>query len=131
MNSTRQPIAPLVPRQIKLWNSFSVILFLTVIYQLDGHCRRLLWVGRKRTQATLNRGLDALGSGVVGGLQFVCSDMWQPYLKVLARRAGPALPILDRFHITLHLHQAVDEVRRAESHRLKGQPLAQRLKKRR
>ena len=131
MNSTRQPIAPLVPRQIKLWNSFSVILFLTVIYQLDGHCRRLLWVGRKRTQATLNRGLDALGSGVVGGLQFVCSDMWQPYLKVLARRAGPALPILDRFHITLHLHQAVDEVRRAESRRLKGQPLAQRLKKRR
>jgi transposase len=43
--------------------------FLTVIYQIDGHCRRLLWVGRKRTQATLLRGLDALGSEVVGGLQ--------------------------------------------------------------
>jgi transposase len=24
--------------------------FLTVIYQIDGHCRRLLWVGKRRTQ---------------------------------------------------------------------------------
>ena len=103
--------------------------FLTVIYQIDGHCRRLLWVGRKRTQATLNRGLDALGGEVVGGLRYVCSDMWKPYLKVLARRAAQALHILDRFHITMHLNQAVDEVRRAESTRLKGQPLARRLKK--
>jgi transposase len=103
--------------------------FLTVIYQIDGHCRRLLWVGRKRTQATLNRGLDALGGEVVGGLKYVCSDLWKPYLKVLARRAAQAVHILDRFHITMHLNQAVDEVRRAESTRLKGQPLARRLKK--
>ena len=103
--------------------------FLTVIYQIDGRCRRLLWVGRKRTQATLNRGLDALGNEVVSGLKYVCSDMWKPYLKVLARRAGQARHILDRFHITMHLNQAVDEVRRAESTRLKGQPLARRLKK--
>ena len=103
--------------------------FLTVIYQLDGSCRRLLWVGRKRTQATLNRGLDALGAEVVSGLKFVCSDMWKPYLNVLARRVGQALHVLDRFHIVMHLNQAVDQVRRAESTRLKGQPLAARLKK--
>ena len=103
--------------------------FLTVIYQIDGHCRRLLWVGRKRTQATLRRGLEALGSEVVSGLQYVCSDMWKPYLKVLAQRVGQALHILDRFHITMHLNQAVDHVRRAESTRLKGRPLAERLKK--
>ena len=35
--------------------------FLTVIYQIDSHCRRLLWVGKRRTQATLRRGLAALG----------------------------------------------------------------------
>ena len=103
--------------------------FLTVIYQIDGHCRRLLWVGRKRTQATLHLGLDALGREVVSGLKYVCSDMWQPYVKVLAQRAGQALHILDRFHIAMHLNQAVDQVRRAESTRLKGQPLAHRLKK--
>src|SRR5450759_4619693 len=54
--------------------------FLTVIYQIDAHCRRLLWVGKRRSQATLRRGLKALGPEVVKGLRFVCSDMWKPYL---------------------------------------------------
>ena len=102
--------------------------FLTVIYQIDRHCRRLLWVGPKRTQATLRRGLAALGPQVVGGLRFVCTDMWRPYLNVIAAKAGQALHVLDRFHITSHLNQAVDQVRRAESGRLRGRPLAERLK---
>ena len=104
--------------------------FLTVIYQIDGHCRRLLWVGPKRTQATLRRGLAALGPQVVAGLRFVCSDMWRPYLNVIAAKAAHALHVLDRFHITSHLNQALDQVRRAESGRLRaaGQPQAERLK---
>jgi transposase len=103
--------------------------FLTVVYQIDRHCRRLLWVGRRRTQATLRHGLAALGPAVVSGLRFVCSDMWQPYLAVIAQQAGQALHVLDRFHITQHLNQAVDKVRRAESTRLHGKPLAAKLKK--
>jgi transposase len=104
--------------------------FLTVIYQIDGHCRRLLWVGQRRTEATLRRGLKALGPEVVKGLRFVCSDMWKPYLSALATEAGQALHVLDRFHITLHLNQAVDQVRRAESARLRAasQAAAQQLK---
>lgn len=103
--------------------------FLTVIYQIDAHCRRLLWVGRRRTQATLRRGLAALGPGVVQSLKFVCSDMWQPYLSVMAAKASQALHVLDRFHITAHLNQALDQVRRAESGRLRGRPLAKRLQR--
>jgi transposase len=103
--------------------------FLTVIYQIDRHCRRLLWVGRRRTQTTLRRGLAALGTEVVSGLRFVCSDMWQPYLKVIAAKASQAIHVLDRFHIAMHLNQALDQVRRAESGRLRGRPLAKRLKK--
>jgi transposase len=104
--------------------------FLTVIYQIDAHCRRLLWVGRRRSQATLQRGLKALGAEVVEGLRFVCSDMWRPYLQVIAAQVGHALHVLDRFHITSHLNQAVDQVRRAESTRLraKGNEAAHRLK---
>jgi transposase len=94
--------------------------FLTVIYQIDGHCRRLLWVGKRRTEKTLRRGLAALGGEVVGGLRFVCSDMWRPYRNVIAARVGHALHVLDRFHITMHLNQAVDQVRRAESGRLRA-----------
>jgi transposase len=103
--------------------------FLTVIYQIDQHCRRLLWVGRRRTQTTLLLGLKALGPEVVGGLRYVCSDMWQPYLSVIAKQAGQALHILDRFHIVQHLNKAVDEVRRTESIRLRGKPIAAKLKK--
>jgi transposase len=99
--------------------------FLTVIYQIDGHCRRLLWVGPRRTQATLRRGLAVLGDEVVSGLRFVCSDMWRPYLNVIAAKAGHALHVLDRFHITMHLNQAVDQVRRAESGRLRASASAQ------
>jgi len=104
--------------------------FLTVIYQIDLHCRRLLWVGRRRTQATLRRGLGALGTEVVQGLRFVCSDMWRPYLGVIAAQASQALHVLDRFHITSHLNQALDEVRRAESGQLRaaGRAGAERLK---
>jgi len=103
--------------------------FLTVIYQIDAQCRRLLWVGRRRTQATLRRGLQTLGPQVVQGIRYVCSDMWKPYLQVIAAEVGQALHVLDRFHITSHLNAAVDQVRRGESHRLRsrsqpgGQPL--------
>jgi transposase len=104
--------------------------FLTVIYQLDAGSRRLLWVGKRRSQATLRRGLKTLGPEVVSGLKFVCSDMWKPYLRVIATQAAHALHVLDRFHITSHLNQAVDQVRRAESTRLRSQSkdAAQRLK---
>ena len=103
--------------------------FLTVIYQIDRHCRRLLWVGTRRTQATLRRGLAALGPAVIAGLRFVCSDMWKPYLQVIAAQVSHALHVLDRFHITMHLNQAVDQVRRGERTRLGETPLAARLKK--
>ena len=101
-----------------------------MIYQIDASCRRLLWVGQRRSEKTLRRGLKELGPEVVQGLRFVCSDMWKPYLKVLAAQAGQALQVLDRFHITRHMNQAVDQVRRAESTRLRtqSQQQAQRLK---
>jgi len=93
--------------------------FLSVIYQIDSHCRRLLWSGATDAGHAAAR-LQALGPEVVKGLRFVCSDMWQPYLKVMAAEASQALHVLDRFHITMHLNQAVDQVRRAESTRLRS-----------
>ena len=104
--------------------------FLTVIYQIDAGCRRLLWVGKRRTEKTLRQGMKELGAGFVHGLRFVCSDMWKPYLNVLAEEAGQAPHVLDRFDITMHLNKAVDEVRRAETSRMRAhsRQQAQRLK---
>lgn len=89
--------------------------FITVIYQIDAHCRRLLWVGRKRTQATLRRGLQALGAPILGGIRYVCSDLWKAYLKVVAKKLPLAVHLLDRFHVVQHLNEAVDDLRRRET----------------
>ena len=45
--------------------------------------------------------------------------MWKPYLKVVAKKAGHALRVLDRFHIVLNMNTAIDTVRRAEVRELK------------
>lgn len=45
--------------------------------------------------------------------------MWKPYLKVIAKKAGQALHILDRFPIMTHLSKAIDEVRASEAKELK------------
>lgn len=102
--------------------------FLTVIYQIDKECRRLLWVGKRRTRATLREGFESLGKPVMEGLKYVCSDMWKPYLAEIRLNAGQSLNILDRYHITMHLNKALDEVRRAESHQLRGKPLGEKIK---
>ena len=92
--------------------------YLTLVYQIDGHCKRLLWVGRERKAATLESFFDWFGAARSAALYFVCSDMWKPYLKVVAERAQQAVQVLDRFHIMSHFSQAIDEVRAAEARKL-------------
>jgi transposase len=92
--------------------------YLTVVYQIDAYCRRLLWIGRDRKVETLEAFFDFFGKRA-GRLHFVCSDMWKPYLDVLARRAQEALHVLDRYHIVAKLNKALDEVRADEARRMK------------
>jgi transposase len=92
--------------------------YLTVVYQINAGCRRLLWVGQDRTTKTLLRFFKMLGRERTAALEFVCSDMWQPYLKVIAKKAGQAIHILDRFHIVAKLNKALDEIRAAEAKQL-------------
>jgi transposase len=49
---------------------------------------------------------------------FVCSDMWEPYRKVIREKCSNALHILDRFHIVAKMNKALDEVRADESRRM-------------
>lgn len=91
--------------------------YLTLVYQIDAGCRRLLWIGRERTAACLDRFFDWLGDDV-RTLRFVASDMWPAYLDVVRRRAGDAIHVLDRFHIMKKMNEAIDQVRRDEAKRL-------------
>lgn len=92
--------------------------FMTLVYQIDNHCKRLLWCGEKRTLKTINAFFDWFGEERSALLKFICSDMWKPYLNAIARRAKDALNILDRFHISQKLGQAIDKVRASETRAL-------------
>ena len=89
--------------------------YLTLVYQIDNHVRRLIWIGEERTKETLNRFFDWLGADRIAGLRFICSDMWKAYLTVIRNRAGHCLHVLDRFHIVAHLSKAIDKVRSSEA----------------
>jgi transposase len=95
--------------------------FLTLVYQIDPTRKRLLWIGQHRRAKTLLQFFRWFGAERTTALAFICSDMWKPYLTVVAKKAGHALHILDRFHIAKHMSEAIDQVRRAEVHALRRQ----------
>jgi transposase len=94
--------------------------YLTLVYQIDSHCKRLLWIGKERKIKTLLRFFRWFGAERSQALEYICSDMWKPYLKVIAKKAGQAIHVLDRFHIMAHLSKALDEVRAGEARELRA-----------
>jgi transposase len=95
--------------------------YLTLVYQLNAGARRLLWCGPQRRVKTLLRFFRDFGKERCKQLKFVCSDMWAPYLKVIAKKAPKALNILDRFHIMGKFNEAIDEIRREEAKQFKAE----------
>jgi transposase len=59
-----------------------------------------------------------IGPDLASQIEFVCSDMWQPYLTVIREKCSQALHILDRFHIVAKMNKALDEVRAAEARQM-------------
>ena len=76
--------------------------YLTLVYQIDAGCRRLLWQAQHR------------GCGLARRVRpgRYCASF-------VAKQAGHALHILDRFHIMAQLGKAIDEVRAEEARKLK------------
>jgi transposase len=94
--------------------------YLTVVYQIDLGCRRLLYVARNRTTKSFNGFFDMLGAERSKKLEFVASDMWKAFLKVVRTRCGQAVHVLDRFHVMQLLSKAIDETRRADVRALRA-----------
>src|ERR1700685_3083689 len=92
--------------------------YLTLVYQIDLDVTRLLWIGRERTIESFQGFFTVIGDEIAAKIVFVCSDMWEPYLKVIREKCSEALHILDRFHIVAKMNKALDEVRAGESRRM-------------
>ena len=97
--------------------------YVTVVYQINDGCKRLLWVGQHRCVKPLLKFFRWLGEERSAAIEYVCSDMWKPYLKVIAKKIPQAIHVLDRFHIMAHLSKAIDEVRAGEAREMKRKGL--------
>ena len=92
--------------------------YLTLVYQIEAGCTRLLWVGKERTTESFEQFFTMIGQELAAKIEFVCSDMWKPYLDLIAKHCTNALSILDRFHVVAKMNLALDDVRAAEARRM-------------
>jgi transposase len=92
--------------------------YLTLVYQIDAGAIRLLWVGKERTMESFRGFFAMIGPDLSSKIEFVCSDMWQPYLQVIRKMCSQALNILDRFHVVAKMNDALDDVRAEETRQM-------------
>ncbi len=78
----------------------------------------VVWAGKGRGAATLERFFDELGEEEAAKIRAVSIDMAGGYQKALARRAPAAAICFDPFHVVALANKALDELRRSLWRRL-------------
>lgn len=92
--------------------------YVSVMTDLDGS--RVLEVTAARTQDAADSLWQSLPAGQREKIRGVAMDMWQPYLQSTRRHAPQAEIVHDKFHVSKHLNEAVDKVRRQENKTLRA-----------
>jgi transposase len=92
--------------------------YVTIVYDLGRG--RVVWVGRDRDAATMERFFAWLGPRRARAIHTVCCDMWSVYIDAVEGHLPQAALVFDRFHLSQHLSRAVDEVRRQTWRQLPG-----------
>lgn len=101
--------------------------YVTVVSDLVGN--RVVHVGDDRKEATLSSFYESLSIEQREHIRAVAMDMWGPFIAATAKHVPGAEDKIafDRFHVSKHLNEAVDKVRRQEN-RLLAQAGDDRLK---
>jgi transposase len=88
--------------------------YITVI--LDKDRNSVIDVLDDRKAETLEKWLKTQGNVDLKGLESISMDMWDPYIKAVKETIPEAEKKIafDRFHVSKHLNQALDQVRRRE-----------------
>jgi transposase len=87
--------------------------------------RRAIWFGgADRTEASMDLFYRELGAKKSSRIRLAVMDMWKAFQNSAARNAPQAGILFDKFHVMQHLGEALDEVRKSEYARLKGQDRA-------
>jgi transposase len=93
--------------------------YVSLLTDLEGS--RVLDVVEERTEAAADQLWATLPPEQKQTVEAVAVDMWEPYLKSIARQVPAADIVHDRYHVSAHLNEAVDQVRRAEHKELLAQ----------
>ena len=80
-----------------------------------------IWMGRERKQETLDAFFQQeLSAFQRERIRAACVDMWEPYTNSIREHCPNCRIVYDKFHVMQRANEAVDEVRRAEFFRKKG-----------
>jgi len=83
---------------------------------------RAIWFGgTDRSAASLAMCYDWLGEKNHRGVRLAVMDMWKPFRNATATHAPQAAILFEKFYVMRHLNDALDAVRKAEYHRLRGE----------
>jgi transposase len=93
--------------------------YVSVLTDLSG--ARVLEVSPGRDQAGADALWQALPEAQAAQIEAAAVDMWPAYATAVATHAPQAEIVHDRFHVSKHLNEAVDQVRRQEHKILKKQ----------
>lgn len=92
--------------------------YISLLTDLSGS--RVLEVVEGRTEEAANELWRAIPEEQRDNIRAVAMDMWQAYMNSAEANAEQAEIVHDRFHISKHLNEAVDKVRRQEHKSLKA-----------
>lgn len=86
--------------------------------------RPIRFGGKDRKEESMDLFYQELGATKSSRIRLAVMDMWKAFQKSAAKNAPQADILFDKFHVMQHLSLALDEVRKSEYARLKGQDRA-------
>jgi len=86
--------------------------YVTIV--VDHRTGRVVWAREGKNAETLRSFFEELGTERCALIQAVTIDMSKAYISAVSESAPNAQIIFDRFHVQRLVHDALDEVRRAE-----------------
>lgn len=93
--------------------------YATIIYDIDRQC--VVWVADGKGRETVDRFFrEVISEEHRAGIRFASCDMSQAYLGAIKEWCPKAILVIDRFHVAKALNEALDEVRKEEWRKAKG-----------
>jgi transposase len=82
---------------------------------------RLIWFGgTDRSQVSMDEFYRFFGEKAAKRIRLAVGDMWRPFRNSTENNAPQEAILFDNFHISKHIGEALDKVRKARYHRLTG-----------